>query len=62
MGRAKKAWLCVHTNKPHYSKGKCQTCYLFEYHQVIYVVNIEWKNGKEKTKNVGKTFSKLLNN
>jgi hypothetical protein len=35
QGRSKRAWLCPHTQKSHYAKGKCQQCYLNEYHEVI---------------------------
>jgi hypothetical protein len=26
-GRLKKAWLCPHSQKPHYALGKCHNCY-----------------------------------
>ena len=36
--KAKKAWDCPHTNIGHYAKGKCKTCYLFDYHQVYIII------------------------
>ena len=33
IGKTKKAWACPHTDKLHYSKGKCQNCYLAQYYQ-----------------------------
>ena len=31
-GKSKMADKCSHTDKPHYSNGKCQGCYLSEYY------------------------------
>lgn len=31
-GKTKLATGCEHTDKPHYSNGKCQSCYLAEYY------------------------------
>ena len=28
MGKSKKATKCEHLDKPHYSRGQCQSCYL----------------------------------
>ena len=33
LGRTKKAWLCSHTRKVHYSKGLCKYCYLANYYK-----------------------------
>ncbi len=33
QGRVKKAWLCPHTSKTHYARGKCRNCYLNSYHK-----------------------------
>lgn len=32
FGKSKLATLCPHKNKPHYSNGKCQNCYLASYY------------------------------
>ena len=32
MGKSKKATDCEHKDKPHYSGGMCQTCYLKDYY------------------------------
>jgi len=32
-GREKKSWLCPHTHKVHYARGKCRNCYLKFYHK-----------------------------
>ena len=34
MGRTKMAWLCKHTDRTHYARGKCQSCYLSSYLKV----------------------------
>ncbi len=36
QGRVKKAWLCPHSTRVHYARGKCRNCYLNFYHKVIY--------------------------
>ncbi len=30
----KKAWLCAHFDRDHYSRGKCRSCYLRAFHRV----------------------------
>ena len=52
QGRTVKAWVCSHTDKLNYAKGKCQACYLAEYHQVEYSISTRKRNQRNKRLNI----------
>jgi len=31
--KKKTAWMCSHTSRAHYARGKCKSCYLSHYHK-----------------------------
>lgn len=51
-GREKKAWLCPHTFKTHYARGKCRNCYLNYYHKVKKVILITLGTIEKKGKGI----------
>lgn len=47
-GRSKPAFNCEHKDRPHYSRGLCQHCYVQNYHEVGQSNNKQSRRVKSK--------------